>query len=37
MAMPLHYGERWKRQAHEGDCAEMGVEFVPLLVETLGG
>uniref|UniRef100_A0A1X7UQ21 Uncharacterized protein n=1 Tax=Amphimedon queenslandica TaxID=400682 RepID=A0A1X7UQ21_AMPQE len=31
------YDERRKRRAHEGDCAEVGVEFVPLLVETLGG
>ena len=33
----LSYGERHKRRVHEHECQEAGINFVPLLVETLGG
>ena len=33
----LEIGEGWKMAAHAEECREIGITFVPLVVETLGG
>ena len=32
----LSLGEDWKRSSHAQDCFDVGVPFIPLLVETIG-
>ena len=33
----LSVGETRKRRVHENDCREIGISFLPLVVESLGG